>query len=163
MCKGHKDTLLRMNLSLSKCSGQCYDGASVMSGVRNGVAKQLTDEEPRAVFVHCYEHALNLAVGDTIKKVKVLKDVLDVVFEISKLSKYYPKRDTLFEKLKESLSPDTPIVFVCYVLPDLSLQSVIDNYSVLQELWEISQDKVSDPSVKARIIGVEAQFKTFFY
>ena len=38
---------------------------SEMSGIRNGVAKQLMDEEPRAVFMHCYVHALNLAVGDT--------------------------------------------------------------------------------------------------
>ena len=44
-----------------------------------------------------------------------------------------------------------------------SLQSVLDNYSVLQELWEESKDKVSDPSVKARIIGVQAQFKKFPY
>ena len=32
---------------------------------------------------------------------------------------------------------------------------------VLQELWDLSKDDASDPSVKARIIGVEAQFKTF--
>ena len=56
---------------------------SEMSGKRNGVAKQLMDEEPRAVFMHCYVHALNLAVGDTTvtvvtKQVKIFKDVLDV-------------------------------------------------------------------------------------
>ena len=38
-----------------------------MTGVRNGVAKQLTDEESQAIFTHCYGHALNLAVGDTVK------------------------------------------------------------------------------------------------
>ena len=27
-----KDTLLRMNLSLARCRGQCYDGASNMAG-----------------------------------------------------------------------------------------------------------------------------------
>ena len=41
-----KDVLLRMNMKLKYCRGQCYDGASNMTGVRNGVAKQLTDEEP---------------------------------------------------------------------------------------------------------------------
>ena len=46
-----------------------------------------------------------------------------------------------------------------------ALKSVIDNYAVLQELWDISQDQmqVSDPSIRGRIIGVEAQFKTFRY
>ena len=48
-----KDVLLRMNLKLKYCRRQCYDGASYMTGLRNGVAKQLTDEEPRAIFTHC--------------------------------------------------------------------------------------------------------------
>ena len=42
-----------------------------MTRVRNGVAKQLTDEEPRAIFTHCDGHALNLAVGDTVKNVNL--------------------------------------------------------------------------------------------
>ena len=41
-----KDVLLRMNPKLKYCRGLCYDGASNMTGVRNGVAKQFTDEEP---------------------------------------------------------------------------------------------------------------------
>ena len=43
-----------MNLSLIKCRGLCYNGASVMRGVKNGVAKQICDEEARAVFMHFY-------------------------------------------------------------------------------------------------------------
>ena len=34
-----KDCLVRMNLSLTKYRGQCYDGASTMSGANKGVAK----------------------------------------------------------------------------------------------------------------------------
>jgi len=45
-----KDFLLRMNLTLSKARGQCYDGAANMSEAKSGVAKQLTDEEPRALL-----------------------------------------------------------------------------------------------------------------
>ena len=62
-----KDALLRMNLSLNKARGQCYDGTANMSGDKSGVAKQLTDEEPRVLYTHCYGHALNLACGDAIK------------------------------------------------------------------------------------------------
>lgn len=60
--------LLRMSLSLSNCRGQCYDGASNMSGAKNGVAKRISEKEPRAIHKHCYGHALNLAVGDTVKQ-----------------------------------------------------------------------------------------------
>ena len=67
-----KDVLLRINLSLNKVRGQCYDGAANMSGAKSGVAKQLTDEEPRALYTHFYGHALNLACGDAIKWCKLL-------------------------------------------------------------------------------------------
>ena len=50
-----------MDLTLSKCRGQCYDGASNMSGSRNGVAARLHAEEKRGVYTHCYGHAFNLA------------------------------------------------------------------------------------------------------
>ena len=78
-----KDTLTRLNLSLKKCRGQCYDGASNMTGSRNGVATQICEEEPKALFLHWYEHALNLAVSDTVKGCQVIKDALDTAFEVS--------------------------------------------------------------------------------
>eukprot|EP00731_Ephydatia_muelleri_P034281 Em0054g4a len=77
-----KDTLIRLNLSLSKARGQCYDGASNMSGIRNGVAIQLCKEEPRAVYTHCYGHALNLAVSDAIKE--LAETVLRISDNLSK-------------------------------------------------------------------------------
>ena len=77
-----KDTLLCF---INQCRGQCYDGASNMSGRRSGMAVQIMSEEPRALYTHCYGHALNLAVGDTIKQLKLLRDTLDVTYEISKL------------------------------------------------------------------------------
>ena len=52
-----KDLLVRMNLCLEKMHGQCYDGASAMSGSKSGVTKRVSDLEPRAVFTHCYGHA----------------------------------------------------------------------------------------------------------
>ncbi len=66
ICLEHaiKDTLLRMGVNLSKCRGQCYDGASNMSGSKSGVSTRLQKEEKRAVYTHCYGHALNLAVGN---------------------------------------------------------------------------------------------------
>ena len=36
-----KDTQLRMNLKIEHCRGQCYDGASSMSGAKKGAAKML--------------------------------------------------------------------------------------------------------------------------
>ena len=53
-----KDTLLRMNITINNCRGQCYNGASNMSGAENGVATNISKLEERAVYMHCYNHAL---------------------------------------------------------------------------------------------------------
>ena len=44
--------------------GQCYDGASVMSGNKTGVATRFKKLDEKALFTHCYDHALNWAVKD---------------------------------------------------------------------------------------------------
>ena len=46
--------------------------------------------------LHCYGHSLNLAMSDTIKGTKLLRDSMDVTHEISKLIKYSPKRNVIF-------------------------------------------------------------------
>ena len=63
-----KDVLLRMNLAMNRKRGQCYDGCSTMAGEKSGAAKQIKEEERRALFTHCYTHSLNLAVGGSIQK-----------------------------------------------------------------------------------------------
>ena len=69
-----KNVLHRLHLPMSTFKGQCYNGASTMKGPRNGVAKQLLDEEPRAIYTHCYGHSLNLAISDILqlRNVKIL-------------------------------------------------------------------------------------------
>ncbi len=44
-----------------------------------------------------------------------------------------------------------------------SLKSILDNFEVLQELWEEAIDLVKDTEMKARINGVASQMKTFDY
>ena len=90
-----KDSLIRFNLSITKIRGQCYDGASNMSGKRSGVAKKISDEEPRALFMHCYGHSLSLAAADSIKKCHLLKSVLETSYETIKLVKFSPRREAL--------------------------------------------------------------------
>ena len=102
---GH--ALVRMNVTISQCSGQCYDGASKVHSSRNGVAVHISSEEKCAVFTHCYGHALNLAISDCVKKCKVCSDALDVAFEITKLIKFSPKRNAAFDHIREESEKDS--------------------------------------------------------
>ena len=161
------DVLLRLNLSVSKVRGQCYDGAATMSGAKSGVAMRLCTVEPRAVFTHCYGHSLNLACGDTIKQCKLMQDALDTTHEITKLIKKSPARDATFKRLKEEMGSDSPgIRVLCptrWTVRADTLKSILDNYNVLLVLWDESLEHVKDTEMKARIQGVAAQIMKFDY
>ena len=59
-----KGVLDETSLNLHRCRGQRYDGASSMAGSSQGVAHQIFDEEPRALFTHCDGYSL---MCDTLK------------------------------------------------------------------------------------------------
>ena len=160
------DVLTRLNLPLSKLRGQCYDGASSMSGIRNGVATKIMELEPRALYIHCYGHSLNLAAGDVVKRSKLLQDALDTTHEVTKLIKCSPRCDNIFQNLKDTLSEkDSPgIRVLCptrWTVRADALASVTKNYSVLQSTWEETFEVCKDSETKARIQGVSSQMQTF--
>ena len=62
-----KSFVSELGLSLFDCRGQSYDGAAVMSGKCSGVQTRLRQLEPRALFVVCNSHALNLVVNDSCR------------------------------------------------------------------------------------------------
>ena len=108
------DVLQRLNVSITKIRGQCYDGASSMSGIRGGVATKIQKEEPRAVYMHCYGHALNLPCSHAVKKCKLMRDAMDTAYELIKLIKKSPRRDAAFQKLEEKLPENSPGIRVLY-------------------------------------------------
>lgn len=89
-------------------SGQCYDGASAMSGKRAGLKTLLQNDNPKAVYVHCYAHTLNLAMNDVFKIEGRLESTLSVCNEICKLVKNSPKRDALLKMFKEEDMDTSP-------------------------------------------------------
>ncbi len=131
-----KDTILCLNLSWSKCRAPCYDGAANMKKA----AVEIKKIEPCALYLHCHGHSLNLAVMDTLKCVKPLSHALDYVHEICKLLKYSPRRDAVFHKLKEAMSPQVPGIRTLYptrwIVRAKSLASIRLNYQTLEATWE---------------------------
>ncbi|KAJ1113301.1 hypothetical protein NDU88_001553 [Pleurodeles waltl] len=55
------DKLQADGLKLEHCYGQGYDNAATMAGHISGVQKRILDMNPKAMFVPCNNHSLNLA------------------------------------------------------------------------------------------------------
>ena len=109
----------------------------------------------------CYGPGLNLAVADTVKRSATMKKALDITHEITKLVKYSPRRKSAFNNLKDEMSPGNPGVRVLcptrWTVRADSMESIVCNYSVLQELWDEAVSFVRDSEVIAHIRGVAAQ------
>ena len=64
--------LKELGIDIMKVRGQCYDGASVMSGSKGGYQKKLRDYlkskgvETPIPLVHCASHNLNLVINDAV-------------------------------------------------------------------------------------------------
>ena len=152
-----KDVLLRLDLNVVDARGQCYDGAASMMGCRSGVATQLKRINPKMLVVHCYGHALNLAIGDMIKNVQPLKNTLDTAQEICKLVKKSPKRNAKIDQLREETKNSYKgIHALCptrWTIRGEALASFSNNHGELMD-WSLVE-------LSARIAGVKAQMATF--
>ncbi len=108
--------------------------------------------EPSSIFIQCYVHALNLAAGETIKNNRILRDTLDTTFEISKLIKFSPRRDAIFQNLKAEIAPETSgFRTLCptrWTVGGDSLETVLKNCAVLERLWEEARDYRLLPTLK---------------
>ena len=99
-----------MGLKLEDAHGQCYDGASAMAGKKKGVATVIKNINSKCLYTHCYRHALNLAVGDSVKNVKLLADMFGTIKEVCNLVKKSPKCETHLKKLHDLSENENPSI-----------------------------------------------------
>lgn len=164
-----KDILVRLQLSLSQCRGQCYDGASNMMGIRSGVAQQILECQPKAYPTHCHAHCLSLGVKDTTKNCKILTDTMSNANEVVKLIKYSPKRENWLNDIKANLTDEdsrsvagvAKFSATRWTVRAACLQSILNNYEAILKLWEECLETPLNPDVRGRIIGCQAQMKSF--
>ena len=97
------DALIRLNLPISRCRGQTYEGASNMMGKQSGVAAAIIKLESKALATHCRCHSLNLSVKSATEQCQLLSDTQDTVREICILVKYSPKREKLLGSIQGNI------------------------------------------------------------
>ena len=91
------------NISPEDMRGQCYDGSSNMAGARAGVKSVVQRDAPKAMYVHCAAHRLNLCVVSACS-IQAFKNAESYVGEIARFFSFSPKRQRLLEKAIETSS-----------------------------------------------------------
>ena len=115
-----RDCLLRFQLPIKQCRGQCYDGASVMAGHVSGVSTRITELERRALFIHCLAHSLNLAVQESTRRVPQYRDLIEYIKDIIIIIRASPKRSQIFVALQQDCGS-----IGCDELPGMQRQSAL--------------------------------------
>ena len=79
------------------------DGASVYTGVRNGVVAKLRQSIPWLLGIHCIAHNLELAILDGLKEDHLLSSVKEMLQSIYKHYHYSPKALRELKELAETV------------------------------------------------------------
>ena len=162
-----KDMLIRCSLPISQCRGQAFDGASNMSGIRNGVQALVKEEQSRALYVHCLAHSLNLCVQDITKKCVLRRNVMDFMHNLIQLIKFSPKRLYVFDSLRKNAAisggENTPSLrTLCptrWTVRHSAINSILLNYEVL--LRTLEKVEVGHDEYAAKEYGLHMRMETF--
>ena len=66
LCETLLTSLRDCGIDLLGCVAQCFDEAAVMSGRCSGVQTRIRELCPKAIYVHCFTHRLNLVIVDVV-------------------------------------------------------------------------------------------------
>ena len=111
-------TLEDFGISLKDLRGQCFDGASNMSGSKSGVQKRIKDRQPKAIYTHCASHSLSLGIVSSCS-VPLVCNCIAQIKNITIWIKSSPKREGFLKAVVHKgiqsgiVSSRNPILNVC--------------------------------------------------
>lgn len=135
------------DLPVANICGQCYDGASNMSGAKSGCKTIIQKEAPLAMYFHCAAHRLNLALVSSCS-ILAFKSAESCIGEIARFFSYSAKRQRLLDKAIEvkSHSRANKLKDACRT----RWVDRIESYTIFMELHEAihsSLDAMAHPSL----------------
>jgi hypothetical protein len=158
------DVLVRLALPISMLRGQCYDGASNMSGAIKGVRSRIQQIQPKAIYVHCFAHSLNLSVQDAVRSVPIVRDAMQCLRDLATIARGSAKRVDAFKKVAQAVEIDNPVSPrpLCptrWTVRFAAIDAALQSYSViLPFLSEVAgMATVDDSASKAN--GLLSQFE----
>ena len=127
-----------LQLDLTNCRGQCYDGAGNMAGKFSGLSSRILALNPLALYTHCSSHRLNICVASSCQ-IQSVHNMMDNVTKISSFFNNSPKRQLLLDEMVKkfnSQNRQTKLLDVCktrWVLRIEGLERFMTLYKAITE------------------------------
>ncbi|XP_047142816.1 52 kDa repressor of the inhibitor of the protein kinase-like [Hydra vulgaris] len=93
-----------LGLEMKFCVGQGSDGAGNMAGNCSGAAVRVKAIYPKALYLHCGSHVLNLCVANACN-IQIVSNMMSNVRVISQFFNFSPKRFDVLKKKIEEMFP----------------------------------------------------------
>lgn len=138
-----------LGLDMENCRGQGYDGSGNMAGKHIGAAKLVQNSYPKAIYVHCASHRLNLAVASACQ-LQTIRNMMGTVKTVADFFNNSPKRQGLLEEQIKELMPQQKhmtLVDVCRTRWVLRIDGLIRFEEIFEptmkalEIIKLNEDK----------------------
>ncbi|XP_007453907.1 PREDICTED: zinc finger MYM-type protein 1 isoform X3 [Lipotes vexillifer] len=157
-----KTYLQQIGVDLDKIRGQAYDSTSNWRGKFNKIAAEFKKEEPRALYLHCYAHFLDLAVIRFCKEVKELRSALNTLSSL--FNTIHGEMSVNFQniyKLSQNKTCKKHTSQSCWTVHDRTLLSVIEGLPEVIETLEVLSNHSSNTSLSDELSDLLALVSKF--
>ena len=137
------NTLNELGLDIKYLRGQGYDGAAAISGQFKGTQAYISEQQPKAIYVHCMSHCLNLAVSGSCK-VQDIRNCLGIV-EKAYVFLNTPKRQQVLCKNIDKFCPTSKRAHLKQLCPTRWVERH-DSVLIFVELLEAVCETLTDIS-----------------
>jgi hypothetical protein len=128
-----------------------------MSGQFRGVKARILEMNPKALFVHCVSHNLNLALQEASKRLPPVRDALQVVHDVGKMVRESPHRISCLRKLAdlkdiEDYAIPAPLCATRWVAKSKALRQMVQKKQyelIIDTLEELSHEHCGEAGAKA--------------
>ena len=155
--------IAELKLEMSDCRGQGYDGAGNMAGKYRGTAARIQRDHPKAVYVHCASHRLNLDVCNSCD-LPLVRDMMGTVKRVSDYFNNSPKRQSCLETQIKQVLPNSEHKKLIDVCRTRWIER-IDGLDRMQQLYEpvmLALEEIKDNEDKTWNSDSSSEASTLF-
>jgi len=135
--------IITLGLDMEMLVGQGYDGAAVMSGQFRGVRTIISEKYPKAQFVHCSAHTLNLVLAHSCE-IPMIRNCIGTIKTVINFFRQSALRDGLLKDAAESAgATHSNLISLCetrWTEKHLAVERFAEMFSVVIEALQALQD-----------------------
>jgi len=135
--------IITLGLDMEMLVGQGYDGAAVMSDQFRGVRTIISEKYPKAKFIHCSAHTLNLVLAHSCE-IPMIRNCIGTIKPVINFFRQSALRDGILKDAAESArATHSNLVSLCetrWTEKHLAVERFAEMFSVITEALQALQD-----------------------